>query len=583
LDRKDISRHFVRGTLLSDKEFMIDDSGHQHPFLASWRSKLITYGVFALAQSGKKVYDLCGLPNVFMRTHSTDAAHRFNASIKNVEILMLPDAYNFSRNNNKNKITTTKIALPGSEIRQYDGPVIMQNSDWFYTAEELCKIFSANGGIVITHDFVPGMFNFAGEAHGLVNDVGVVMHVNGGETYRHGYHKWEQSGYLYHDQYPCVYNTIFTDSIHRVIYIQPAPLLVNANSCLQSVQIRLPQSLDSISITSQGIHYIETPKLTHLLNRPLVTKMASRMVTNVDNLLVMCAGAWAQANDDDDTLQPLEIYIKAAQKYYLTTLLPIEMSARLVTNTTWISMVSNYFFNTKMNLYSRYELWKNREYSGVVMCTLPPVEPGHRITMFDVAKPSSSPPKGGGDGGKDFRGPKSPEVPVSTSGPQPPRHADNKGSRSGAKRGGKSETKGPKSEAKNNNATAVTGIQITEILSDGESTTQRATTDPNDDGSGVCPMGEEISTPPTESVGKSTDKTPPKEGSNKDLPKSGGSQQTAKHIDDAGRNIISSGAGGVPGGEESWATVVSRKGSRTKSKGSTSEGGDQIVDASPRN
>jgi hypothetical protein len=245
-----------------------EQEGNEHAELALERKRAINAMVVALSQNYQmKVHDVCGVP-----TRIDKVNHN------RVVVHLVEDAVNATAITHVNGLDI-RLTRPGEELRAYDGPVLLSLADWFYTVEELTLIFKNYGGVVLTIPFVgDNVLHVDGKKRFdyIASQNGVRMTVYGGDTYHHGYHKWEHQGFLASKHGVLAYHKIgfASEGNHMAAYVlTPFAGTVHSDSSLESVAIRA-ECRGVLNVTPTSSSYTDPAGHIHQLKQGVLQSLA---------------------------------------------------------------------------------------------------------------------------------------------------------------------------------------------------------------------------------------------------------------------------------------------------------------------
>lgn len=191
---------------------------NEHAQLALDRSIAINWSIAIMHKVWNAiVMDVCGVPS------------RYNEVVKNKVVCITPNDINnygvrLGLAYGKHSDVNVKLVKSGAEIKPYNTPVLLSLSDWYYSIDELCLMFSNSGGVILTVRFEEGPIELEG-ASGHVTADYVEMSTNGGTTYKHGYHRWEDQGLIISRNYGYVlsYHKICNFGHITAYHVAPVP------------------------------------------------------------------------------------------------------------------------------------------------------------------------------------------------------------------------------------------------------------------------------------------------------------------------------------------------------------------------
>jgi len=236
---KEFSTHFA-----ADRWNQIPSTSGGHRTMAHARAVLINSSAKCLAAVSNSngaipVVDICGIPK----------NHNGRSSVTCV----LPKDMGAQRrtpSHSDRKTIPKNVVLEevevGDEVGSYSNPVMLSFCDWFYSRDQLCTMFSASYGIIVTQKFTPGHHvMYEGECSYVRHSEGLDMTVRGGSVYHHGYHDWKFEGFIVGSNgHILSYKTLFEHDEFCAIAVWPTTgqMSDDGSMVLRSVAIGRPDS-----------------------------------------------------------------------------------------------------------------------------------------------------------------------------------------------------------------------------------------------------------------------------------------------------------------------------------------------------
>lgn len=265
--------HWVAQSIAKQLQQVIKpDPDNPHQLLALDRKICINMSILTLSKVWKhKVYDVCGVQTRYLKE-----------VLGMVTCVTVLDAKNESSATPSHSKLDLELVRPGSEVRSYNGPVLLSLSDWYYTQEQICKIFANFGGLLITINFIPD-----GKPHNLYDQGsyvagvgGVVMDVDGGDRYKHGYHLWQNEGFLASQDVNLRYDLIVKVGHLTVYYLKPFNGTVHEDDTLRSVSLSEEAMALNVIHTGDGNYCLDSCLDGQMVRTSLRKSIIMRVATS---------------------------------------------------------------------------------------------------------------------------------------------------------------------------------------------------------------------------------------------------------------------------------------------------------------
>lgn len=202
---------------------------HLHGSLAWWRDVLINASARVLCSTYNSVIDINARPSRYVPGRSLRAAKMTYV------IGGYPADENAYHERCPVPANTIKVGK-GEEIRSWGGGCLMSNSDYYYTTDELVRMFGSDGGCILTRDFAtlakdPSLW--LDDERVAVSSHGVMYNLPGGVNYNHAFHLWGDEGCVCSRGTHLRYRTVRFSHGHLAISLTPCGSCMG--HCLKTV------------------------------------------------------------------------------------------------------------------------------------------------------------------------------------------------------------------------------------------------------------------------------------------------------------------------------------------------------------